>query len=172
MTRNTRHLPGSAMTGRIERIGRLELGRGMSVVGVAMIAAAVLNTAQSARAQFSAVPVITTRNWKMDVKPDAAAAVAGRNAFEEFVLIEDDQITAFEMSRLGFGPILPTLSAGTNGAINFTVTLTSRNHGSCTWTGSMTATTLNGTLKWTRDGVTYNYTFTGVPYTPPTDVES
>jgi hypothetical protein len=160
------------MTGRIDRIGRLGTGGGVSVVGVAVVAAVLLGAAQSARAQFTAVPVITTRNWKMDVKPDAAAVVAGRNAFEEFVLIEDDQITAFEMSRLGFGPILPSLSAGTSGAINFTVTLTSRNHGTCVWAGSMTATTLNGTLKWTRDGVTYNYTFTGVPYTPPTDVES
>jgi hypothetical protein len=132
--------------------------------------ATLLGDAGVARA---AGPTITTRNWKLDVKPDAAAVIAGRSPFEEYVLIEDDQVTAFEMARLGFGPILPTLSAGSvAGSINFTVNLTSRNHGSCVWSGTMTATTMNGTLKWTKDGTTYNYTFTGVPYTPPTDVES
>jgi hypothetical protein len=30
----------------------------------------------------------------------------------------------------------------------------------------MTTTTMTGTLKWTKDGKVYNYTFTGVPYTP------
>ena len=48
----------------------------------------------------------------------------------------------------------------------FTVTLNSRYNGSCTWTGNMTTTTLTGTVQWSRDGKTYNYTFTGVPFTP------
>ena len=144
--------------------------RGLWVAGLAVVVATLLGNTGTARATG---PAITTRNWKLDVKPDAAAVLAGRSPFEEFVLIEDDQVTAFEMARLGFGPILPTLSAGTvSGSINFTVNLTSRNHGSCLWSGTLTATTMSGTLKWTKDGNTYNYTFTGVPYTPPADVES
>jgi hypothetical protein len=106
------------------------------------------------------------------VKPDAAGVTAGRNAFEEYVLIEDDAITAMEMSRLGFGPILPTLGTDASGAITFTVNLTSKNHGTCTWSGKMTSTTMTGTLVWNRDGKTYNYTFTGTPYTPDPNVES
>jgi hypothetical protein len=33
-------------------------------------------------------------------------------------------------------------------------------------------TSVSGTLKWVRPEGTYNYTYSGAPYTPPTDVES
>ena len=94
------------------------------------------------------------------MKADAAAIAAGHNDFTEYVLIEEDGITAHEMCRLGFGTIVPTVTAGPNGSFNFTVTLTSRNQGTTKWTGNMTTTTVTGTLVWTKDGKTYNYTFT------------
>jgi hypothetical protein len=124
---------------------------------------------RSASAEFT-----TSLNgtWRLQVKPDAAAVTGGRDAFEEYVLIEDEAITAHEMSRLGFGPILPTLGVDATGAITFTVNLTSKNHGTCTWSGKMTTATMTGTLVWNKNGKTYNYTFTGTPYTPDPNVES
>lgn len=130
-------------------------------VALGVFAAMVLASAAPAKAQ-----TITYGTWKLDVKPDAAAKAAGRDAFEEYVLLEYDGITAHEMSRLGFGTIVPTTSAGPNGSINFTVNITSRNHGSAKWTGNMTTSTVSGTVEWTKDGKLYKYTFTGVPYTP------
>ena len=141
-------------------------------VGAMVVAVLVIIGAARTASAETAVPVITTRHWKLDVKPDAAALVAGRDAYEEYVFIEDDQITAFELARLGFGPILPSLGMDATGAITFTVNLTSRTQGSVSISGKMTATTMSGTVKWTKDGKVYNYTFNGVPYTPAADVES
>jgi hypothetical protein len=130
-------------------------------MALGVFAAMVLMSAAPAEAQ-----TITYGTWKLSVKPDAAAKAAGRDAFDEYVLIEYDGITAHEMSRLGFGTIVPTTSTDATGAINFTVNITSRNHGSAKWTGKMTTTTMTGTVEWTKDGKIYKYTFTGVPYTP------
>ena len=154
---------------RIERKTGTMGGR-MGLLALVVVAV-LLGSAQSARAQVT-LPVITTRNWKIDVVPDAAAKIGGRLQYEDYVYIEDTQITAFELNRLGFGPIMPTIGVDATGAITFSASLTSRANGSVTMSGVMTATTLSGTAKWTKDGVTYNYTFTGVPYTPPADVES
>jgi hypothetical protein len=155
---------------RIERTAKTVGGRisALAVVVVAML----LGSVQTANAQPVTIPVITTRNWKIDVIPDATAKVAGRLQYEDYLFIEDTQITAFELNRLGFGPIMPSISVDASGNITFTANLSSRFSGTITMTGVMTATTLSGTGKWTKDGVVYNYTFSGVPYTPPTDVES
>lgn len=128
----------------------------------AVAAALVLASASSANAQ-----TITYGTWKLTVTPDAAAKAQGRDLFTEYVLIEEDGVTAHEMCRLGFGTIVPVTSAGPNGSTNFTVNLNSRYHGTVKWTGNMTATTMTGTLQWTKDGKTYNYTFSGTPFTPP-----
>jgi hypothetical protein len=126
------------------------------------LAALVLASATSASAQ-----TVTYGTWKLTVTPDSAARAQGRDVFTEYVLIEEDGVTAHEMSRLGFGTIIPSTSTGPGGSINFVVNLNSRHHGTCRWTGNLTTSTMTGTLQWTRDGKTYNYTFTGSPYTPP-----
>ena len=46
-------------------------------------------------------------------------------------------------------------------------------HGIATWSGTFAgASSVSGTLKWDKDGQTYNYTFVGSTYTPPAEVES
>jgi hypothetical protein len=134
--------------------------------------AAMLGSTRSAQAQLVTTTGITTRHWKISVVPDATAKLAGRLPYESYVYIEDTQITDFELNRLGFGPIMPTIGVDASGNITFSATLSSRFNGSIVLSGTMTATTLTGTGKWTKDGVVYNYTFTGVPYTPADDVES
>jgi hypothetical protein len=130
------------------------------------LAAILLATAMPATPARATTTGVAYGTWKLSVKADAAAKAAGRDDFTEYVLIEYDGVTAHEMSRMGFGTIDPTLTAGPNGSVNFTVNLSSRYNGSCTWAGNLTTTTMTGTLQWTRDGRTYNYTFTGVPFTP------
>src|SRR3954447_13764194 len=72
-----------------------------------LLAAALLAVGLPAKAQ-----TITYGTWKLTVKADAAAIAAGRNDFTEYVLIEEDGVTAHEMCRLGFGTIVPTVTAG------------------------------------------------------------
>jgi hypothetical protein len=146
--------PGTTMRGILKRAICL------------LAAAAVLTATTPAHGDLSIVPTITYGTWQLMVKPDTAAANAGRHAFEEYVLIEYDGITAHEMSRLGFGTIVPTTGLDALGLITFTVNISSRHHGSCTWKGTMGVASMSGTLVWTKDGKTYNYTFTGKPYTP------
>lgn len=155
---------------RYETLSTRTLGGRMGLLALVAVAV-MLGSAQSAQAQFTSTG-ITTRNWKITVTPDAAAKIGGRLEYESYVFIEDTQITDFELNRLGFGPIMPTIGVDASGNITFSASLTSRANGSITMTGVMTATTLSGTAKWTKDGVVYNYTFSGVPYTPPADVES
>ena len=167
------------MTRLTNEIGRetTAIGRGTNGwagrTGLVIMAVAVLlGGAATASAETTTLPVISSRHWKCQVTPDAAAKLAGRDAYEEYVFIEDDQATAFELARLGFPPILPTLGTDATGAITYTVNLSSRAHGTVVISGKLTSTTMSGTLKWTKDGKVYNYTFTGVPYTPADDVES
>jgi hypothetical protein len=130
-----------------------------------LAAVAILAGGLPARGE-TLVPTITYGTWQLIVKADNAAKLAGRNDFEEYVLIEHDGITAHEMSRLGFGTIVPTTGLDLLGLITFTVNISSRHHGTCKWEGTMGVSTMSGTLVWTKDGKTYNYTFTGKPYTP------
>jgi hypothetical protein len=150
------------MSNRITRITR----RGMLKRMLCCLAAvAVLTGGIPVRADLT-VPVITYGTWQLIVKADDAAKAAGRHDFEEYVLIEYDGITAHEMSRLGFGTIEPATGLDALGLITFTVNISSRHHGNCKWSGTMAATSMWGTLVWTKDGKTYNYTFKGAPYTP------
>ena len=119
----------------------------------------------------AAAPVIPTGCWRLVVTPDAAAILQGRSEFEEYVTFESTGITAQEMSRLGFSPSGGTASTNAAGQTTFTVVLTSNSHGTATWSGTFGTNTVSGTLKWVKDGKTYNYTYTGGPHTPE-DVES
>ena len=166
------------MTRQTNELGQLATGQGtngwVGRMGLWVVAVAVLcgGAATASATEAETVPVISSRHWKCQVTPDAAAKLAGRDAYEEYVFIEDDQVTAFELARLGFPPINPTIGVDSTGAITYTVSLKCNLQGTVVISGKLTSTTMSGTLKWTKDGKTYNYTFTGVPYTPAEDVES
>jgi hypothetical protein len=119
------------------------------------------------------LPSIPTGCWQLTVTPDDAAIADGRLPFEEYVMIETTAITAQEMSRLGFSPSAGSAGKNAAGQTTFSVTLKSGTQGTATWTGTfLTSTMVTGTLQWVKDGMTYNYTYTGIPYTPPANVES
>ena len=144
------------------------------------LAALVIGTAPAAPALATApsdpmaVPAIPTGWWRLVVTPDEAAVNEGRYGFEEYVLVESTtDVTAQEMSRLGFTPGKATAGKNLAGQTTFTAQLKSNCHGTVTWSGTFVSSTMvTGTLVWVKDGMTYNYNWTGAPYTPPTDVES
>ena len=151
-----------------------------NVFGLRLIlvaAAMILGLATPGRALATpgetAVTAIPTGCWQLIVTPDDAAVAEGRLPFEEYVLIETSNITAQEMSRLGFSPSAGTAGKNALGQTTFNVTLKSGTQGTATWTGTfLTSTMVTGTLVWVKDGQTYNYTYTGAPFTPPANVES
>ena len=159
-------------TDRVKRLGGSgRTAKAIGRVGALVVLAAVLcGGATPAFGQTTSLGL--PPHWKIDVKPDAAAVLAGRLPYIDYLMIEDTQVTSFELNRLGFGPILPSVSAGALGAYNFTVSLKSGTHGTMDISGVINATTISGTAKWTKDGKIYMYTFSGVPYTPDVDPES
>jgi hypothetical protein len=156
-----------------ERVERLSgSGRAVKVGALVVLAAVLFGVATPAFGQLTSTLGVEP-HWKTNVKPDAAGVLAGRLPFEDYVMIEDTQVTSFELNRLGFGSFTPTISTGAAGAINFSVTLKSSGpQGNVTITGVIVASTMTGTATWVKDGKTYNYSFTGVPYTPAVDPES
>jgi hypothetical protein len=143
---------------------------GSCLLAAAVLAAGVSAPDNAAFANTAAVATtptaVTYGTWKLSVKADAATVAAGLHDFNEYVTIDYDGITAQEMSRMGFGPILPVTSSGAGGSMNFTVELSSESQGKTVWTGNMTSTTMTGNLNWTKNGKVYTYTFTGAPFTP------
>ena len=160
-------------TDRVERLNGSGRAAKAGRVGALVVLAAVLfGVATPAFGQVTTTTLGIEPHWKFSVKPDAAAVLAGRLPFEDYVMIEDTQVTSFELNRLGFGSFTPTISLGAAGAINFSVTLKSNLQGNVTITGTVVASTMTGSATWVKDGKTYIYTFTGVPYTPAVDPES
>jgi|SRR5215218_72046 len=140
---------------------------------LASLAIALVTPGRTLAAPETAVTPIPTGCWQLTVTPDDTAVSEGRLPFEEYVLIETGNITAQEMCRLGFSPSAGTAGKNAAGQTTFTVTLKSGTQGTATWTGTfVTSTMVTGTLQWVKDGMTYNYTYSGIPFTPPTDVES
>jgi hypothetical protein len=158
----------------MNKIGDLVSRKLASKAGRCLLAAAILaagtpaldNAAFADYATSTPTTAITFGTWKLVVKADTATAAAGLHDFNEYVTIDYDGITAQEMSRMGFGPILPVTSSGPSGSMNFTVELSSEGQGKTVWTGNMTSTTMTGTLSWAKNGKTYTYTFKGAPFTP------
>ena len=150
-------------------IERKTIGRGAAL---AVLAAVLLGTSAPAFGQITTTLAVEP-HWKLQVKPDAAAIVAGRLPYEDYIMVEDVSVTSFELNRLGFGSFTPSISLGAGGAIIFSVSLKSNLQGTVDISGTMVAGTMSGSAKWTKpDGKVYNYTFTGVPYTPAVDPES
>ena len=149
-------------------------GLRLALIAAAMIIGLATPGRAIAAPGDTAVTPIPTGCWQLLVTPDDAAVAEGRLPFEEYVMIESSSnITAQEMSRLGFSPSAGTASKNALGQTTFNVTLKSGTQGTATWTGTfLSSTMVTGTLVWVKDGMTYNYTYTGAIFTPPVDVES
>jgi hypothetical protein len=136
-----------------------------------VLGAAVPASAQVVTAPLTTLAFVGEGTWKCAVTPDAAAVAKGRGKFTEYVLVDSNRevsVVPHELSRQGFE--MTTISAVPNtstGVTTFSVAFNSRENGTLNVNGTVTLTTLSGTLVWTaKDGKVYNYTFSGVPYTP------
>jgi hypothetical protein len=137
------------------------------LAGLTLAAAMLFGAAPAAFAETTSSPVDGA--WELRVVPDAAARLAGRDECDEFLTIDGFGFTGQEITRLGFNPSTPSTGMTAAGEITFTVALTSGFHGSWDAKGSFSAdnNSMSGSLTWSKDGQTYNYTFTGVRTTPP-----
>jgi hypothetical protein len=75
--------------------------------------------------------------------------------------IDDSSISSQEIARLG-----TDTTGGSATDLVASITFNSRHHGSTVSNGTSILGKMNGTLKWTIDGVVYNYTYTVEKYTP------
>ena len=143
------------------RVAALLVG-GLTVLGAAPQFAVAPNTASAEPATSTTTTATYPTSWELTVTPDSVAKAAGRDAFVERVMFDSLGYTAEVMSAMGFTPKAATINA--SGV--FSVTLVSDHHGSMLWNGTVTTTSVTGTIAWTKGGTTYKYTFTGVPFTP------
>jgi len=155
----------------MSRIQALVRRIGIGRVSALAFGALVLGAAVPAAAQTTPPPVTTAAfigegTWKCTVVPDAAAVAKGRGTFTEYVLVESGRVVPQELSRQGFEQ--SSLSATPLAtSTTFTVTFASKDNGTLSVSGTCLLTTVSGNLTWTsKDGKVYNYTFTGVSYTP------
>ena len=147
----------------------------LALAGVVLFGAAPMVIAETTSIVTTTTASPVDGTWKMTVVPDAAARAAGRDQFDEYVTIDGFGYTGMEICRLGFNPATPTTGLNAAGCITFTAVMSSKDHGTVTSTGSFNLlnTQMSGSLKWVKDGVTYNYTYTGARYTPAaSDYES
>lgn len=115
---------------------------------------------QSARAQ--ATDVFNNTCWTVTVEPDSAALGDGANAFDDGVLFLGNQFSAAAVAMLGFSPAAYTVDGN-----NFSVSLTSRDHGTMVWAGVKGANGLRGSVVWTKpDGKVHRYTIAGTAAAP------
>jgi hypothetical protein len=137
----------------------------LALAGVVLLGVAPVAIAETDPLGLYASPDGT---WKLAVVADAAAKSAGRSDFTEFVTIDGLGYTGQEITRLGFTPVTPSTGTNLLGETTFSVTMDSGSHGQWKASGNFNLlyTTMTGTLLWTKEGVTYKYTFTGVRYTP------
>jgi hypothetical protein len=162
---------------RISNLGRTTKWARVALVGAALVAAAspalgdLLGSGTTTLT--AAVPSAPTGCWKFTIVADAAAKLAGRDNFFEYVYFEGTTFDGQEMARLGFDPGPVTGGINALGQTTFSVTIKSASSGTVVASGLYLTTTMTGTLVWTKpDGKVYNYTFTAAPYTPDPNVES
>ena len=99
--------------------------------------------------------------WQVKVKPDSAAAQAGKQEFGEMVLFEDGRLTASACAKYGFAPATYTLQ---NNGSAFSATMT-LNGESLQWSGSLGSNGLSGTVIWSKPtGEVFRYTMSGARF--------
>jgi hypothetical protein len=134
---------------------------------VVVFGAALLGMAPTAKGQT--LPA----TWKVTVTPSASAAADGRREFLEFVYVDSGTFTGDQMMRLGaVQTALSVTPTATPGVYNVTCTLSSNTQGTATLAGTISNTTMSGTLTWTIGAKVYTYNYSGVPFTPDPNPES
>jgi hypothetical protein len=106
-------------------------------------------------------PFESTR-WKIKAVPDDEARQAKAKEFDDVISFKGSQFSSEYLGKLGFKPAPYEEDTRRFGPANFSAEQTSQAEGKVHWSGTVTAATINGQLKWTRkDGTELNYTFQG-----------
>jgi hypothetical protein len=138
--------------------------------GVVMFGAALLGVAPKAIGQVA--PALPPA-WKVDVTASASAKADGRKDFVEYIYIESTSFTGDQICKLGMVQTsLSMTAAATPGVYNVTCTMQSNTQGTASFTGTVSNTSMSGTVTWIIGAKTYTYIYSGVPFTPAVDPES
>lgn len=101
--------------------------------------------------------------WRVSLQPDQATMAAGKVAFSDHFLFEEDNfMTAEAFGALGFGRSEYTVTAVEGATLGFSSTISNGEQGTLVWNGVLQGTRVMGTLVWTKpDGSTGTYNFSG-----------
>jgi len=106
-------------------------------------------------------PFESTR-WKIRVVPDDDARHAKAREFDDVISFKGSQFSSEYLGKLGFKAAPYEEDTRRFGPANFSAEQSSQTEGKVQWSGTVTAATINGQLKWTKkDGTELNYTFQG-----------
>ena len=100
--------------------------------------------------------------WSVSATPDSTALAAGRHAFNDLVLFEDNGFFMAEaFGPMGFGQMPFTVTELSEGVLGFTSTASNDSQGTLVWNGVLQNRRIVGSLVWTKpDGTSATYNFT------------
>jgi hypothetical protein len=148
------------------------INRSHKWTSVMILATVLFGAAPSALGQVVAAPPSLPPAWKVDITATASAKAAGRADFVEYIWYDGSTFTSDQLWRLGFVVQTATATPGVAGETVVVATLVSNTHGTMAVNMTVNSTSMTGTMSWVVGGVTYAYTLSGAPFTPPADPES
>jgi hypothetical protein len=100
--------------------------------------------------------------WMVNLQPDQSTAAAGKFAFKDcFLFEENNQFTAEAFGALGFGQAEYAVAEVAGATLGFSTTIANGEQGTLVWNGVLRNGQLIGTLVWTKpDNTVGTYNFT------------
>jgi len=103
--------------------------------------------------------------WHVTATPSESAAATGANPFADDILFHDGQFSAGAFAMMGFTTSLYAVQEIDDEPTTFSVTLSSTDRGTLTWSGRRVGSTLLGTLVWLKpDGTQQSYALRGTRF--------
>jgi len=100
--------------------------------------------------------------WKVKIEPDEDARKAGQKDFDDTLTITANKFVSEACKRYGFGETNYDEDTRRFGPATFTAEATSEKEGKAKWTGTVTATEIQGEMIWTKkDGTELHFSYKG-----------
>jgi hypothetical protein len=100
--------------------------------------------------------------YKVKIEPDEDARKAGEKDYDDTLTITPSKFSSEAGKNKGFGETTYDEDSRRFGPATFTAEAKSDKEGTAKWTGTVTATEIQGEMTWTKkDGSTVHYTYKG-----------
>ncbi len=100
--------------------------------------------------------------WKVKVEPDEDARKAGEHDYDDTLTITADKFVSEACKKHGFGATTYDEDSRRFGPATFTAEAKSDKDGTAKWSGTVTASEIQGEMTWTKkDGTQLHYTYKG-----------